>query len=310
MNKRKIAPSLVVLAAGMGSRYGSLKQIDQFGPSGETIIDYSIHDAIQAGFRKVVFIIRKNIEEEFKEVFVGKFGTHIQIEYVFQEMDLVPDGFSVPDGREKPWGTGHAVLMAKDKVDEPFAVINADDFYGVDAFRIMYDHLSQMDPEQIGACLVGYLLNNTLSDHGYVSRGICSVNEDDILEQIVERVRIYKTEDHRIVYEEGEKQYPLNGNELTSMNLFGFTPPFFEVLRKGFIEFFSENADLLKSEFFLPEAASLLVKDYNVNIPILRSTERTYGVTYREDKPVVTAMIAELVNKGVYPAKLWKEVHS
>lgn len=299
-------PTIVVLAAGLASRYGSLKQIDQFGPSGETIIDYSIYDAVQAGFKKVVFIIRRNIEEEFKEVFVGKFGDLIEIDYAFQEVDIVPKGISVPEARIKPWGTGHAVLMAEGKVDGPFAVINADDFYGKESFKLLYDYLIKKDSDELGGCLIGYLMKNTLSDHGFVSRGVCTVAKDSILKDVVERTHIYKGSDGDIYYEENEEKYPLTGDEIVSMNLLGFTPGFFKVLRDGFEAFVQKEATKLKSEYFLPSAVDSLVKDYEVKFPVIETPELTYGVTYQDDKPIVKKMIERLVSEGKYPKKLWK----
>ncbi|MCK5278219.1 MAG: nucleotidyltransferase, partial [Cyclobacteriaceae bacterium] len=206
-------PSIVVLAAGLGSRYGSLKQIDQFGPSGETIIDYSIYDAIRAGFKKVVFIIRKNIEEEFKEVFVGKFSDLIEIDYAFQEIDIVPNGIIVPDERVKPWGTGHAVLMAAEKINTPFAVINADDFYGAQSFHLLFDHLNGLNIQELNACLIGYRLKNTLSDHGYVSRGVCTLSSGNYLEEVTERLHIYKEKGNKIYFIENDEKFPLTGEE-------------------------------------------------------------------------------------------------
>ena len=298
-------PSIVVLAAGLASRYGSLKQIDQFGPSGETIIDYSIFDAIRAGFKKVVFIIRRNIEDEFKEVFVGKFEQHIEIDYAFQEIDIVPEGIEIPADRQKPWGTGHAVLMAADKIDDPFAVINADDFYGTISFKLLHDHLSGLRPDVLDACLIGYRLKNTMSDHGYVSRGICTVSNDNYLNEVTERTHIYKKADNSIYYVENEERFDLTGEELVSMNLVGFTPPFFNTLRNGFEQFIRSNADKPKAEFFLPDAVSDMLVNEKVQMPVIETPELTYGVTYQDDKPIVKEMIRNLVSKGQYPKKLW-----
>ena len=299
-------PTIVVLAAGLASRYGSLKQIDQFGPSGETIIDYSIYDAVQAGFKKVVFIIRRNIEDEFKEVFVGKFGDLIEIDYAFQEIDIVPEGIIVPKDRIKPWGTGHAVLMAEGKVDEPFAVINADDFYGKESFKLLYDYLTKKDRDELGGCLIGYLLKNTLSDHGFVSRGVCTLTADAHLNDVVERTHIHKGSGGEIYFAEDEKKFPLTGDEIVSMNLLGFTPGFFKVLRDGFETFVKKEGTKLKSEYFLPSAVDSLVKDYHVKFPVIETPELTYGVTYQDDKPIVKKMIEKLVAEGKYPERLWK----
>ena len=301
-----IKPAVVVLAAGLGSRYGSLKQIDQFGPNGETIIDYSIYDAIRAGFGKAVFIIRKNIEEEFREVFVGKFENVIEIEYAFQEIDIVPEGITIPPERKKPWGTGHAVLMAADKISVPFAVINADNFYGKKSIRLLYEQLVKMDVERMAGCLIGYRLKNTLSDNGYVSRGICTVSDDNMLEKVTERTHIFKTEEGDVHYEENAKKYPLTGNELVSMNLLGFTPPFFDVLRKGFERFVVEHGNDIKAEYFLPSAVTDMITNYGVKMPVVETPESIVEATYKEDKPKVKAMINKAIEEGVYPSKLWQ----
>lgn len=301
----EIKPTVVVLAAGLASRYGSLKQIDQFGPSGETIIDYSIYDAIRAGFKKVVFIIRRNIEEEFKEVFVGKFNDRIEIDFAFQEIDIVPKGIVVPHERTKPWGTGHAVLMAAEKVNSPFAVINADDFYGSKSFQLLYDHLLKLDNNVLNGCLIGYRLKNTLSDHGYVSRGICSVSPENNLQKVTERTHIGKGLDSGIYFTENDTQVKIGGEELVSMNLFGFTPPFFNILKAGFEHFALVNATNPKAEYFLPDAVTQMIKQFSVNMPVIETPELTYGVTYTADKPIVREMLAKTVKNGIYPKNLW-----
>jgi NDP-sugar pyrophosphorylase family protein len=301
----EIKPTVVVLAAGLASRYGSLKQIDQFGPSGETIIDYSIYDAIRAGFKKVVFIIRRNIEEEFKEVFIGKFSDLIEVDFAFQEIDIVPDGIVVPTDRTKPWGTGHAVLMAAEKVNSPFAVINADDFYGSKSFQLLFNHLVKLDINELNGCLIGYRLKNTLSDHGFVSRGICTLSPENYLEKVTERTHIGKGLDGGIYFTENEKQVKLAGEELVSMNLFGFTPPFFEILKTGFERFAKNNSANLKAEYFLPDAVTQMVAHRSVKMPVIETPEMTYGVTYSEDKPIVKEMLKNMVLKGIYPKNLW-----
>ena len=300
-------PTLVVLAAGLASRYGSLKQIDQFGPSGETITDYSIYDAIRAGFKKVVFIIRRDIEHDFKDVFGKKFGKRIEVDFAFQEIDIVPDGVKVPEERIKPWGTGHAVLMAADQVADSFAVINADDFYGATSFQLLHDHLVGLDSNKLSACLIGYKLKNTLSDHGYVSRGICSLTEENNLAKITERTHIYKKSDQSIYFEDDNKKYPLTGEELVSMNLVGFTPPFFDVLRAGFEEFAQSSINTPKSEFFLPTAVSSIINKHASEIPVIETPDLTYGVTYQDDKALVRDMIKKRVEEGIYPENLWAE---
>lgn len=304
-NEESIA-SLVVLAAGMGSRYGGLKQIEGFGPSGETIIEYSIYDAIRAGFKKVVFIIRKNIENDFKEVFVGKFGDLIEIDFAFQEIDILPKGIEVPKARVKPWGTGHAVLMAAEKVKGPFAVINGDDFYGAKSFQLLFDHLNEVNVQDLNGCLIGYKLRNTLSDHGYVSRGVCALSPDKNLISVDERTHIEKDGENKFYYEEQAKKYPLTGEELVSMNLLGFTPPFFDVLKKGFEDFLINNIDNLKSEYLLPTALTSIINNNGVNVPVIKTPDLTYGVTYKEDRPVVKEMLKDKVAQGYYPQNLWK----
>jgi hypothetical protein len=289
----------------MASRYGSLKQIDAFGPSGETIIDYSIYDAIRAGFKKVVFIIRRNIEEEFKEVFIGKFGDRIEVDFAFQEIDIVPKGIIVPPERVKPWGTGHAVLMAAGKITGPFAVINGDDFYGSQSFKLLFDHLVKLDSNVLNGCLIGYRLKNTLSDHGYVSRGICTLSPEKYLEKVTERTHIGKGPDGDIYYTENDREVKIDGEELVSMNLVGFTPPFFDILKTGFESFALANASNPKAEYFLPVAVTQMISQHSVKMPVVETPEMTYGVTYVEDKPVVKEMLIEMVKNGVYPKRLW-----
>ena len=296
-------PTLIVLAAGMGSRYGSLKQIDPFGPSGETIIDYSVHDAIKAGFGKVVFVIRKTLLKEFEELYFDKFSSRVEVDYVFQELDNVPEGIVIPEERQKPWGTGHAVLVARDKVKEPFAVVNADDFYGYSSFELMANQLCKMPVDKLGACMVGFMLNNTLSENGYVSRGVCEVNADDSLKSITERTRITRKEDGVIYFEEGDTLSPLAEETTVSMNLIGFTPPVFDLMEKGFTDFIQEKSTDLKAEFYIPtvlhQVAGLQA------VPVLKSEEKWLGVTYKEDKPVVKKLLTELVEAEIYPTKLW-----
>jgi len=304
-NNLKIKPAVVVLAAGMGSRYGGLKQIEQFGPSGETIIDYSIYDAIRAGFKKVVFVIRENIEKEFKEVFGEKFGERIEIEYVFQDINIVPTGITVPKDREKPWGTGHAVLMANEKVNGPFAVINGDDFYGAQSFQLLFDYLTVQNIHELNACLIGYQLKNTLSDHGYVSRGICTRSAEGHLEKVTERTQIYKGAENEVYYVENEEKFPLIGLELVSMNLMGFTPPFFDILKNGFEKFVKENSNNPKAEYFLPVGLTDIVKNHAIKVPVIETPDLTYGVTYKEDKITVKDAIQHMIVQGIYPNDLW-----
>ncbi|MCZ4694038.1 nucleotidyltransferase [Ancylomarina euxinus] len=296
-------PTLLVLAAGMGSRYGGLKQIDPIGPSQETIIDYSIHDAIAAGFGKIVFVIREGFEKEFKELFDSKLAGKIEVGYVNQEIEKVPEGSSYNLDREKPWGTGHAILMAKECINEPFAVINADDYYGVEAFMTMADFLKNSISEQEYA-MVGYKLANTISENGSVSRGVCSTNVIEHLETVVERIHIEKLSEG-IAYKEDDKWIPLAGDTTVSMNFWGFKPQLFEHLEDQFRSFLAEAGQELKSEFFIPSVVAKIIDGGNTSVKVLKSDAQWFGVTYREDKEKAAKAILELVEQGVYPAKLW-----
>ncbi len=301
-------PTLVVLAAGMGSRYGSLKQMDGVGPNNEAIIDYSIYDAVQAGFGKVVFVIRHSFEQEFKEVFSKEhFGGKIDVEFVFQELDYLPEGFTVPDGRIKPWGTCHAVLMAAPAVNGPFAVINADDFYGRDAYMVLAEYLRKADGTTGNYSMVGYNLRNTLSDYGTVSRGECSVDQAGNLVSIVERTAIERGKDGIVRYKEQSGEHPIDENTTVSMNLFGFTPDFFEKTEELFKKFLSDPSNLsnIKSEFFIPLCVNTLIEEKRVTLKVLTSQAKWFGVTYKEDKPEVMDKISQLIANGTYPSKLW-----
>jgi NDP-sugar pyrophosphorylase family protein len=297
--------TLLVLAAGLGSRYGSLKQMDQFGPSGESIIDYSVYDAIRAGFTKVVFVIRRSMEEQFKEVFSDRFAGRIRVEYVFQELDSLPEGFQIPSGREKPWGTGHAVWVAADRIKEPFAVINADDFYGAESFQRIADFLRKAEAKSY--CLVGYQLDKTLSDHGYVSRGICEVDDDQHLRSVTERTHIERSSDQQIVYRtEKGKEVPLPGDTTVSMNLMGFSADVFSVFRSCLIEFLKEYGNEPKKEFFLPSVVNEIISSGLAPVKVVHTPESWFGVTYPEDKAVAQHSLQTLVEKNVYPSNLWK----
>jgi len=297
-------PSLLVLAAGMGSRYGGNKQLDQVGPSGETIIDYSIYDAKRAGFGKVVFVIRRDIEEQFKETFVARLKDVIEIDYVFQELGNLPEGFSAPLERNKPWGTSHAILVAKDKIKEPFGVINSDDYYGVDAFKTLYDFLTQ-DKNDTNYCIVGYKLGNTLSDHGQVNRGVCRVNSKGFLDNIAEVRGIEKTSDGAEVKGPDGKISKFSGEEIVSMNLWGFKPSCFRFLGMEFESFLREKINDPKSELDIPTSVDKYVKRGEMTIAILTSNSRWFGVTYREDKPFVVGSIRKMVDAGIYPERLF-----
>jgi len=297
--------TLLVLAAGLGSRYGSLKQMDQFGPSGESIIDYSVYDAIRAGFTKVVFVIRRSMEEQFKEVFSDRFAGRIRVEYVFQELDSLPEGYEVPDGRKKPWGTGHAVWVAAEVIKEPFAVINADDFYGADSFQRIADFLRKAEAKSY--CLVGYQLDKTLSDHGYVSRGICEVDDNQHLRSITERTHIERASGQQIIYRtESGEEVPLPGDTTVSMNLMGFSADIFPIFQNCLLEFLEEYSQEPKKEFYLPSVVNEIITSGIAPVAVVPTPETWFGVTYPEDKTVAQQSLHKLVEEGVYPQNLWK----
>lgn len=297
-------PTLLILAAGMASRYGSLKQIQQFGPSGETIMDYSIYDAIRAGFGKIVFIIRENFAEDFKAIFEPKLKGKVATDYVFQDMNAFVNGHAVPADRTKPWGTAHAVMCAKDAINEPFAVINADDFYGRDAFEKMVTFLNN-ECAADKFSLVGYELGKTVSEFGSVSRGVCEVNEKGNLAKITERTKIY-TENGKIVAEEGDgSKLELSPKTPVSMNFFGFSPAVFAISEKLFGEFLQNNASNPKAEFFIPLVADQYINKGLGELKVLPTSAQWFGVTYKEDAPGVQASLNALVNAGEYPSNLW-----
>lgn len=300
-----VKPTLLVLAAGMGSRYGSLKQMDGVGPHNEAIIDYSVYDAIRAGFGKVVFVIRHNFAKEFEEIFTAqRFGGKIQVEYVFQELEYLPEGFSVPEGRVKPWGTNHAIMMAASTIHEPFAVINADDFYGAEAYQVIGEYLCQLGGSQHKYCMVAYDLDKTLSENGTVSRGICTVNAQGNLAGMVERTQIERV-NGTILFHDGGADEKLAENTPVSMNLFGFTPDYFAYSTDYFKHFLRENTANLKSEFYIPSMVNKLIDDGTVEMKVLRSAAQWFGVTYKEDKPALMASIEQMITKGLYPRNLW-----
>jgi dTDP-glucose pyrophosphorylase len=297
-------PTLLVLAAGIGSRYGGNKQLDEVGPSGETIIDYSIYDAIRSGFGKIVFVIRRDIEEQVKERFVEKLRDKIEFDYVFQELTNVPEGAKVAPDRQKPWGTSHAVLVTDEKILEPFGVINADDFYGFDSLKILHDFLlNDKDPNCY--CIVGYKLGNTLSDHGYVNRGVCNVDPDGNLKNIVEVLKIEKTYDGAKAPGTDGKEVKYTGKEIVSMNLFGFKPSCYNYLKEDFRDFIDKDGMELKSELLIPNTLDKYIKKGDIMIKVLMSNDRWFGVTYREDKPFVVESIRKMIREGVYPARLF-----
>ena len=302
-----IKPTLLVLAAGMGSRYGSLKQMDGVGPGNEAIIDYSVYDAIRAGFGKVVFVIRHSFADDFRDVFnSARFGGMIDVEYVFQELDYLPAGMTVPEGRTKPWGTNHAVMMGAKAVDGPFAAINADDFYGQDAFAKLGGFLRAAEGKRNEYCMVGYRLANTLSENGTVSRGVCGVDEDGYLESMVERTSIARGQDGRIAYELDGQRFPLADDTPVSMNCFGFTPDYFVHSYNYFETFYAENKDNLKAEFYIPSMVNRLMAGGEARMKVLATDSQWFGVTYKEDKPDVEARLRALIAGGVYPERLWK----
>ena len=297
-------PTLFVLAAGMGSRYGGLKQIDGLGPSGETIMDYSVYDALRAGFGKVVFVIRKDFEEAFREVVISKYADKVPCEVCFQSVDKVPEGCTYNPERTKPWGTNHAVLMAKDLINEPFAVINADDFYGRESFQVLADYLKSVEGTTGKYCMVGYRVANTLSEDGSVSRGVCATDENGYLTDVVERTKIEKVGD-KIIYTEDGVDTEIAPNSPVSMNMWGFTPEYFEYVEKAFVEFLQARGQELKSEFYIPTLVNDMIRSGKATCKVLDTTSKWFGVTYAEDRPQVVMKINNLVKEGVYPEKLF-----
>ncbi|MTI87980.1 MAG: nucleotidyltransferase [Balneolaceae bacterium] len=296
-------PTLIVLAAGMGSRYRGLKQLDEVGPSGEAIMDYTIYDAIQTGYGKIIFVIRESMEKAFRDAILSKIPSDIETDIVFQALDDLPGGLSVPDKRTKPWGTAHALWVAREVVQEPFAMVNADDYYGRDALQAMNSHLAELNADTVSACMVGFRLENTLSEFGSVSRGICEVDNKEHLIGIEERTQIEKNK-NEIFFEEEDERHPLTGNEIASMNLIGFTPPVFQLIEEGFIEFYNSKGEDLKAEYYVPEVLKDLIAD-GYQVPVLPTTSQWFGVTYREDKPYVEQQLLALVEKRTYPKRLW-----
>jgi len=297
-----VTPTLLVLAAGMGSRYGGMKQIDPVGPDGETIMDYSIFDARRAGFGKVVFVIRKEIEQPFKQTIGTRFEKRIAVEYVFQELAKLAPGFSLPAGRTKPWGTTHAILMASGVIHEPFAVINADDFYGEGSFTSLARHLQSGSAD---CAMVGYVLRNTLSDFGAVARGVCQVGDDGYLKEIVE-LKAIERDGHRVIdTDSAGRETRLTGDEVVSMNMWGFTPQIFAPLRDHFQRFLLQNASDLNAECYIPTTVNALLSSAHVRVKVLRCHDSWFGVTYREDRPRAVESIRRLIEGGYYPKRLW-----
>ena len=289
--------SLLVMAAGMGSRYGGLKQLDAVGPSGETIIDYSVYDAIQAGFNKGVFIIRKDFEDEFKSQITDKYSGKIQVEFAFQDLHDLPDGFTCPEGRNKPWGTGHAILAAADLIHEPFVAINGDDFYGRESFKVVADYyLSGADDFS----MVAFQLDKTLSTFGGVTRGLCTVKEGK-LDTVIETGELQRTEQGVT----SDRNIKLDGSEPVSMNVWGFTPVLFKYLKTMFVEFLNDEGNELKSEYLIPSVVNDLIKSGREDVHVLRSASSWFGVTYKDDRPFVMGEIQKLIDRGTYPKQLF-----
>ncbi len=302
--------ALVIMAAGLGSRFGGgIKQLAKLGPSGEIIMDYSIHDAIEAGFDKIVFIIRKDIEKDFREIIGNRIEKVAKCEYAFQEIDKLPEGYSVPDGRTKPWGTAHALIQVRDLIDCPFAVINADDFYGKEGFKLIHDYLvNQMDEDAsaFDICMAGYIVGNTLSDNGTVNRGVCRMGENDYLKEINETYDIEKRADGSLVGSDANgNEVRVDGDAIVSMNMFGLPEKFLDTLIENFPAWLDKNGKEMKSEYLLPQEISGLMQEGKATVRVLKDRDKWFGVTYAEDKEAVQKSLKDLVDKGVYPASLF-----
>lgn len=298
-------PTLLILAAGMGSRYGGLKQVDAIGPNEEAIIEYSVYDAIRAGFGKVVFVIRKSFEDAFKEKFANKFDDKIEVRYAYQEVNPTIEGVEDIPEREKPWGTGHAVLSAAHLINEPFAVINADDYYGVAAYKTIANFFNTEISENRYA-MVGFVLEKTLSDNGTVNRGICQTDENGFLTDVVERLKIRREKDAQIYFtDENNKNFPLKNDDVASMNFWGFHANFMEAAQQMFVEFVKANKDNPKAEFYIPLIVNNLIQSNQINLQVLKSADQWFGVTYQADKPIVVKALQELTDSDVYPSPLW-----
>jgi len=300
-------PQLVIMAAGIGSRYGGLKQLDSFGPSGEKVIDYALFDAISAGFEKIIFVIRKDIEDVFREKIGSVIEKKTEVVYTFQELDNLPEGYRCPPQRSKPWGTGHAVLSAKKAVSGPFAVINADDFYGKQSFTVLANYLKEMkdDAHIANACMVGFILENTLSEHGYVSRGVCAADAEGMLSSVVERTKIQRMDGGVKYADENDGWVDIDASSIVSMNMWGFTPSFMDELEQRFAGFLDKNIQVPKAEYFVPSVINDLIAEKKMQVKVLHSDSKWFGVTYEQDKAAVKSAIANLVERGEYPQSLW-----
>ena len=299
-------PTLFILAAGMGSRYGGLKQLDGLGPNGETIMDYSVYDALQAGFGKIVFVIRKDFEKDFRDKVASKYEGHVPVEIVFQSMDALPEGFSVPDGRTKPWGTGHATLMGKGVIKEPFGVINADDYYGPDSFRVLADFLKNEDGKKGDYCMVGFRIENTLSENGGVSRGLCEVSEAGMLTGVRECHGIQVKDGALVQTLADGTEVPFPAGASVSKNMWGFTPVFFDYSEEAFIAFLREHGGEMKSEFYIPSVVNDMIHSGTATLKVLPTSSRWFGVTFAADRPATVERFAALAREGVYPSPLYK----
>lgn len=301
--------TLTVLAAGMGSRYGGLKQIDPVGPSGETVLDYSVYDALQAGFDRVVFVIRHDIERAFRAAVGKRFEGCVDVSYAFQELSRVPEGFTVPGTREKPWGTAHAVWVCEELIDSPFAVINADDFYGADSYRVLAEFLrTETDDRKAHYAMVGFKLRNTLSAHGPVARGVCEVDDEQYLRSVTEHTHVVPRGEAAVSMDGNGGEHPLTGDEWVSMNMWGFTPSVFAQLRTRFASFLERHGREDRSEFFIPFFVDELIEDGLADVRVRPGTARWFGVTYRDDKPTVEQAIRQRIEQGDYPEALWARV--
>jgi UTP-glucose-1-phosphate uridylyltransferase len=298
-------PTLLIMAAGMASRYGSLKQIDPVGLSGETIMEYSIYDAIKAGFEEVVFVIRKCFEKEFCEIVIDKLKNHVKVDYVFQEIEMLPQGIAYPAERQKPWGASQAVLCAGERIKTPFAVINADDYYGQNAFKTMHDYMNDLKKTSNEYAMIGYQLQNTLSEYGTVSRGICQTSSDGHLTELIERTKIGWLNNTIVYYDDADKAWTLESSAIVSMNFWGFTPVIFEQINRQFMGFLKGHSQELKSEYPLPNVVDHIMKAGEATVMVLPGNDKWFGITYKEDKPIVIRRIRDMISAGAYPKSLW-----
>ncbi|MDE7402353.1 MAG: nucleotidyltransferase [Muribaculaceae bacterium] len=298
-------PTLFILAAGMGSRYGGLKQLDGVGPSGETIMDYSVYDALRAGFGKIVFVIRHDFEQEFREKIISRYEGHVPVEVVFQDLNALPGGYKVPEGRTKPWGTGHAVLMGKTAIHEPFGVINADDYYGAESFKVLADFLKNAEGKTNEYCMVGFRIGNTLSENGGVSRGHCQVDANGFLTGVNECHGIRRIDGHIVQTDSEGHEVEFPAEACVSMNMWGFTPDYFEYSERDFLKFLAEHGDELKSEFYIPTVVNNLITSNTITLKVEETPSKWFGVTYAADRDSTAAELRRLTEEGLYPTPLF-----